>query len=144
MHDGDMGGEIGEMQRLLDRGIAAPDHGDRLAAEKESVAGRAGRDAEAFERLFARETQPFGLRSGRKNNRLGGEGATAVAANDERPLSELERDHVFALDPCAHVIGLRPHLLHQPGSLDRIGESGIILHIGGGHQLAALLEPGQH
>ena len=132
------------MERLLDRGIAAPDHGYRLAAEKEPVAGRAGRDAKAFERLFTCEAQIFGLRPGCKNDRLRGEDAPAVAANDERPLSELERDHVFALDPRPHVIGLRPHLLHQPGSLDRIGEAGIILHIGGGHQLAALLEPGQH
>ena len=59
-------------------------------------------------------------------------------------LSELERDHIFALDPRADVIGLRPHLLHQPGSLDRIGEAGIILDVGGGHQLAAWLETGQH
>jgi len=73
MDDIDMGSEIGEMQRLLDRGIAASDYGYRLAAEEESVAGRAGRNAEAFERLFACEAEPFGLRPGRKNDRLRGE-----------------------------------------------------------------------
>ena len=144
MDHGDVGRDVGEMQRLLNRGVAAADHGDLLAAEEEPVAGRAGRDAEALERLFARKTKVFGLRSGRQNDRLRRERASAVAANDERPLSKLEPDHVLALDARADVFGLRPHLLHEPRPLDRLGETGIILHVGRGHQLAALLEAGQH
>src|SRR5689334_21489423 len=34
------------------------------------------------------------------------------------------------------------HLLHQPGSLDDLGETRVILDIGGDRQLAARLEPG--
>src|SRR5436309_11410533 len=44
-HDGDLRGEVGEEQRLLDRGVAAADYHDFLAAIEESVAGGAGRHA---------------------------------------------------------------------------------------------------
>ena len=39
----------------------------------------------------------------------------------------------------ADVLGLLLHLLHQPGALDDIGEAGIVLDVGGDHQLAARL-----
>src|SRR6185312_12048532 len=68
----------------------------------------------------------------------------AVAANDERPASQFERRHMLALDPSADIFRLRPHLLHEPGALDRLGEPRIILDVGGGHQLAARFEAGQH
>ena len=45
----------------------------------------------------------------------------------------------------ADVLGLLEHLLHHPRTLHRIGIARIVLDIGGDHQLAALLEPGdQH
>ena len=47
---------------------------------------------------------------------------------------------MFALDPRADMLGLGPHLLHQPRPLDRLGEARIILDVGGDHQLAARLE----
>ena len=49
----DLGGEVGQEQRLLDRRVAAADHHDLLAAVEEAVAGGAGRDAEALELLLA-------------------------------------------------------------------------------------------
>ena len=144
MHDRDMGGDVGEMQRLLNRSVAAADDDHRLAAEEKPVAGRAGRDAEALERILARDAEPFGFSAGRQDDRLGGERSAAVAADDERPPSELERHHMFALDARAHMLGLGQHLFHQPRPLDRIGESGIVLDVGRGHQLSARLEAREH
>ena len=41
-------GMVREVERFLDRGVAAADHGDRLAAVEEAVAGGAGRYAAAL------------------------------------------------------------------------------------------------
>ena len=53
MDQRDLGGEIGEIERFLDRRVAAADDHDLLVAEEEAVAGGAGRDAEALEGLLA-------------------------------------------------------------------------------------------
>jgi hypothetical protein len=58
------GGVVGEVQRFLDRGIAAADHRHLLAAEEEAVAGGAGGDAEALEAPSRRQAQPAGLGAG--------------------------------------------------------------------------------
>src|SRR3546814_10048596 len=42
------------------------------------------------------------------------------------------------------MLGLRLHLLHQPGTLDDVGEAGEILDIGGDRHLAARLQPRHH
>ena len=54
MDDVTLAAMVGEVERLLDRGVAAADHDDVLAAIEEAVAGRAGGDAEAAELLLAR------------------------------------------------------------------------------------------
>ncbi len=60
MEQGDLGGEAGEEERFLHGGIAAADDGDLLAGEKEAVAGGAGADAVADERLLRGQSQPAG------------------------------------------------------------------------------------
>ena len=42
----------------------------------------------------------------------------------------------------ADMLGLQPHLLHQPGALDHVGEARIVLDIGGDGHLAAGLDAG--
>ena len=37
------------------------------------------------------------------------------------------------------MLGLRQHLLHQPGALDRVGKTRIVLDLGGDGELATLL-----
>ena len=56
---------------------------------------------------------------------------------------EVEPDDIFAFDARADMLGLRLHLLHQPRALDRLGEAGIVLDVGGDHELAARLEARQ-
>src|SRR5450759_5704864 len=68
MHNGHLRGEVGEKQRFLDRGVAAADHDDLLAAIEKSVAGRAGRHAKALEFLFRWRAEPARLRAGGKND----------------------------------------------------------------------------
>jgi hypothetical protein len=47
-------------QCLFHRRVAAADHGDLLARRKEAVAGGAGTDAVADQRLLRRQIQPAG------------------------------------------------------------------------------------
>ena len=61
MHEDHLAGDVGEIQRLLDRRVAAADHDHFLAAVEEAVAGGAGRDAialEAVARTAARASAP--------------------------------------------------------------------------------------
>ena len=71
VHDRDLGGEIGQEQRLLDRGIAAADHDHFLVAVEEAVAGGAGRHAVALELLLRRQIEPARLRAGGDDQRVG-------------------------------------------------------------------------
>ena len=117
-------GDIGEIERLLDCGIAAADHGDVLVAEEEAVAGRAGGDAKAAELLLGRELQPFGLGPRGYDQGIGGIDVAAVAIQAERParqvgLGDIVRDHHRA-----DMLGLLAHLLHQPGPLDTEAKPG--------------------
>ena len=68
VHHGDMRGEVGQEQRLLDRGVAAANHHHVLAAIEEAVAGRAGRDAVALEFLLGGQIEPARLRAGREHD----------------------------------------------------------------------------
>ena len=45
-------------------------------------------------------------------------------------------------DVGADMGGLRLHLLHQPRALNDVSETGIVLHIGGDHELTAGLWSG--
>jgi hypothetical protein len=47
-----LAGDVRQVQRLLDRGVAAADHADRPAAVEEAVAGGAAADAAAHEGLL--------------------------------------------------------------------------------------------
>ena len=42
VHQRDVGGDVRQVDRLLDRGVAAADHGDLVIAVEEAVAGCAG------------------------------------------------------------------------------------------------------
>ena len=53
----DVRGDVREIQRFFDRGVAAADDGHALVAEEESVAGGAGRDAPAAEFLLGRQAE---------------------------------------------------------------------------------------
>jgi hypothetical protein len=49
MDEGDLGGDVREIQRLFDRRIAPADDGDLLVTVEKAVAGGAGRDTASAE-----------------------------------------------------------------------------------------------
>ena len=64
MDQRDLGGVVGEVERLLDGGVAAAHDDDALAAEEEAVAGGAGRDAGAAQALLGGKAEPARLGAG--------------------------------------------------------------------------------
>ncbi len=133
---------IGQVKGFLDRRVAAADDDHVLVAEKEPVAGGAGRDAEPAEGVLARHAEPACLRARGKDHRLAEIEIARIAGRDERSAPEVERgDHVQD-HPGADMLGLGVHLLHQPGALDDLREPRIVLDIGRDRQLPARLQPG--
>ncbi len=131
---------VGEVERFLDRGVAAADHRDLLAAVEEAVAGRAGRGALALHMLFGRQAEPFGLGAGGDDQRVGMIFGAAVALQHERAARQVDLGDMVPHHLGADMLGLGLHLLHQPGALDDVAEAGIIFDVGGGGQLAAGLD----
>ena len=54
-----------------------------------------------------------------------------LALEPERALLQIDLRDLVEDDLGADVLGLRLHLLHEPGALDHIGEAGVVLDIGG-------------
>ena len=140
MHDRHAGSEIGEEQRLLDRGIAAADHQYLLAAIEEAVASGAGGNAVALEFLLGRQLQPTRLGAGRDDEAVCEVMVAGLALEPERPLGKIDLAHMIADEFGPDVLGLLLHLLHQPGPLDDVCEAGVVLDIGRDGELAAGLD----
>ena len=135
-------GVVGQIDRLLDGGVAAPDDHDILAAKEKPVAGRASRNAKASEDFLARQAEPARLGAGGDDHRIADVEIPESPVSDKRPLPEIDRDDKIDDDPCPDVLGLLPHLLHQPRALDDLGKAGIVLDVGGDGHLPARLQPG--
>jgi len=131
---------VREVERLLDGGIAATDDDHFLAAEEESVAGGAGRDAAAAEGFFGRQSKPLRRGTGRYDESVGLVAVAGVADANERPAAEVDLDDGVEEQFGADMLGLLLHLLHQPGTLDDVGEARIVLDIRGDGELAARLD----
>ena len=65
MHQRHVRGDVREVERFLDRRVAAADDRDALVAEEEAVAGGAGGDAAAAVRLLGGEPEISRARAGR-------------------------------------------------------------------------------
>src|SRR5215472_12745449 len=108
---------VGEIYCFLDRGIAAADDDDVLAAKEKSIAGCAGGNAKAAEHLFAREPEPPRLRSGREDHGFADVDISGIALGDEGPVSEVDLGNQVQNYPGTDMLGLLLHLLHQPRAL---------------------------
>ena len=144
VHQRDLGCEIGQEQRLLDRGIAATDHQHLFAAIEEAVAGGAGGHAVAAEFLLRRQIEPARLRAGGEDQRLGDIDLAGIAFDAERPPRQIDLVDVVGDHLGADMGGLLLHLLHEPRPLDHVGEARIVLDVGGGGELAAGLNALDH
>ena len=134
--DGDGGRELGEEDRLLERGVAAADDRDRLLPEEEAVTRRAGGHAVAEQLLLGGQAEHAGLGAGRDDHRPAPE--LAVADPDpERGLGEVDPVGVGGDELGAEALGLLPELHHQLGTEDAVGEAGVVLDVGREHELPA-------
>ena len=108
-----------------------------LLAEEEAVAGGAGGDAVA-EQLAARTREPEHprRRAGRDDDRLGA--VLGVAdPHPERARREVDAVGVGGDELGAEALGLLAELHHELGAHDPVGEAGVVLDVGGEHQLPA-------
>ncbi len=143
MDDGDRIGEPGEEERLFHCGVTPTDHCDVLPAEEETVAGRAGGDAVAEETLFVRKIEHQRLGPGRDDDRLrrvgrlGGRGIPEPDA--ERSSREVDPGRLGGDELGAESRGLFAEYLHELGAHDPLDEPGVVLDLGGEHELAPRL-----
>jgi hypothetical protein len=79
----DMAGDIGQVERFLDGGVAAANNGDRLVAIEETIAGGTGGDALAGEFFFGGQAEVLGRGAGRDDQGIAGVGA-GIAGQGER------------------------------------------------------------
>ena len=135
-----MRGDVGEIQRLFHRGIAAAYHRDPLAAVEEPVAGRARGNSFAAKRFLRRQAQILGRGSGRDDQRIAG--IFAVIAVQAKWTLQLDPVDVVEYDLRVETFRVPAHAVHQGGSLKVLHVAGPIVDIGGRHQLASLLEAG--
>ena len=87
-----LGREPGQVGGLLERGVAAADHGDLAVLEEEAVARRAGRHASAAQSGLAVETEPQRRRAGGDDHGLG------PVLGAARPDAERALGEVHAID----------------------------------------------
>src|SRR5438132_10437563 len=99
MNEGHLSGVVRQIDRLLDRGVAAPDDHDILAAKEETVAGRARRNPKAAEDFLARQAEPPSLGAGSDDHRVAGVEIARIAGGDKRPMPEIDLDDKIDDDP---------------------------------------------
>ena len=132
MHDGHLGGELGQEDRLLHGRVAAADD-DRLGvAEEGGVAGGAVADAAAGELLLAEHAELLVLGAHRQHD-----GARAVlgvadphAVHAAGLAGELDAVGLLGQQARAEALGLVAELLHHLGAHHAVGEAGVVLDVG--------------
>ena len=140
---GDLVGEAREEGRLLERRVAAAHDRDVSAAEEEPVAGRARAHAAAAERLFGGQAQPQG-RCARRNDDGIGAVLDLADPDPERAFTEVDLGRIALHQRGAESLGLLAEHLHQLRALDTLRETGVVLHVGGDHQLTHRNVAGDH
>ena len=138
VHQGDLGGEVGEIERFLDRGVAAAYDDDLLAAVEEAVAGRTGRYAITLELLLRGEPEPRACAPVAMISVSAVKISPESAGQAERAPREVDFRHGRRQAWCRHS---RPAPASAPSARvpGSVGKAGIVLDIGGDGELAARL-----
>ena len=129
-------GELREEDRLLHRGVAAPDDDDVLPTEERCVTDGAVGDAAALERALRLEAELAGARAGRDDHRPR-EVLVVAHPHAKRPLGEVDLRHVVGQVLGAESLGLAPEVLHHLRAEDAARIAGVVLDVAGDHELAA-------
>ena len=141
--DVDLRGELGEEGRLLEGGVAPADHGDRLVLEEEAVAGGAGRDAVADE-LASRWSRPehLGLGAGGHDDGPGLVVGHVAHLDVEGARREVDPVTFSVRNSAPKRAAWARKLAISSGPMMPVDEAGVVLHLGGEHELAAGLVAG--
>jgi hypothetical protein len=133
----DPGGMMRQIKGLFHGRVAAANHRHMLIAEKEAIAGGAGRNAKPRIIRLAWNAQPLGLGSGGNHDRWRFIHFAAFPGAAEGRAAEIHGHNAFLHNPGANVLRLQTHLLHEPGAFHGGCKAGKILHILGHGQLPA-------
>ena len=129
---------FGQIDGLLTGRITATDHGQLLLAElgRGPVADGTGTDAPAPEAFLIGDAEPVGTGPRRQDQGVGPDGFAFRGDQPVGPHGKVQRLRIGfqQLGPPAQGLGLAA--VHQLRSQDAVGEAGIVLDVGGGHQLA--------
>ena len=141
MNDGDVAGDVGQIQRFFHGSIAPTYHGDRLIAVEEAVAGGTGRYA-ATGKGFLREQAEI-LRRGASGNDHGIAGIGAgIADQGEGLFGQLGSMNVVVNDFSLKEQGMFLETLHQFRTLHTVDVGRPVVDLRRGHQLTALRQAG--
>ena len=142
MNERDVRGDVREIERLFDGGVAAAHHGDGLLTIEEAVAGGAGRDAAPAVLLFALETEIHGRGARGDDEDVGLVGDAHFAREFKGTLREVDLDDVVVLDARLEAFGLFLQAGHQVGPLNAFVGGGPVIDFGRGHELSARFHAG--
>ena len=141
MHQGDLLGDVGQIQCFLDGGVAATDHGHVLVAIEETVTGGAGGYTLAHEGFFGGQADVTGRRASGDDQRIAGVSAL-VAGQNEGALVQVDAVDMIEDDLGLEALGMLAHALHQVRPLQTFHVTGPVVHFGGGSELTAHLHTG--
>ena len=137
VHECDAAGEPGQEGGLFHGGVTAADHGNVLIFKEEAITGGARAHPAAQKFLLSRDSEVAGRGPHGQDH---GTGAVRLAAGGhhflDRPVQRY-RLHVLHLQVRPESQGLFAHLVHEFRAGDAGAETGVVLHLGGGHQRAA-------
>src|SRR2546426_1665147 len=136
--DRDLGAELGEEGRLFHGRVAASDHEDVLVLVEEAVAGGAGGNAADLgpEIQLLGQPEPAGPRAGGDDEGLRAH-LFLVEGERERTAREIHLAGRSRGELAAEPRGLAAEAVHQLRAEDPFGEAGIVVDVGGQHELAA-------
>src|SRR5579864_8656013 len=142
MNDRHFLAEASQKQRLFHRRVAPADDDDIAVLKKRSVAGGAARHTSSPQAGFVVKTEPDGGGTGSDDYRVRSE-FFVVDPDAQRRACKVNFGDVEVVDLGAEARGLLAKTLHQFGSHYALWEAGIVLDIGGQHQLAAIQPTGE-
>ena len=141
VHDRQVVRELGDEDRVLHRRVAAADDRDVLALEEGAVADAAGGDALAAELQLAGDAEALRLGAHREDDAARAVLVVAHPDGLDAAVGELDPGGVVGDEAGAEPLRLLAELLHQLRAHDPLGESRVVLHVGGVLELPAPLEP---
>jgi hypothetical protein len=139
--EGDVAGDVGEIECFFHGGIAATHHRDFLAFVEEAVTGGAAGDALAHVRLLGGQAEIFRRGAGGDDEGIAGIGA-GIADQRERPFREFGGMDVVEDDLRVETLRMPLKTLHEIRAQHAVHVARPVVHLGGGHELAALVETG--